>query len=155
MKAFKFTLQPLRVLRERQEQTALHAYAVTVQAVTQAGATQLAARQVLEEGWTERRKLEGSGVSAFELVQSQEYCTAMEQRMNVCTQRLRAAEQASQQAFTRLMAARKATAMVDRFLEKQKQEHRLRRRKHEQKELDELSRRRQGISLSGPLEESR
>jgi flagellar export protein FliJ len=141
VKAFKFSLQPLRTLRERQEQTVLHEYASTV-AARQRALDQLAdAEQAREQAWATLTKQGAEGATARELAQLQAYGAAQERACQRRGQELRSAAELMRVAFDRLVAARKATAVVDRYFELQRRAFLRRRRLHEQQLLDELSQR--------------
>lgn len=141
MKAFKFSLQPLRTLRERQEQTVLHEYAATVAARQRALDQLAAAEQERERAWATLTKQGSEGATARALAQLQAYGAAQERTCRRCEQELRSAAELMRVAFDRLVAARKATAVVDRYFELQRRAFLRRRRLHEQQLLDELSQR--------------
>lgn len=139
MKAFKFSLQPLRTLRERQEQAALQDYAGAIAARQQALDQLAAAEQARDGAWARWLQQVTEGSSALDLAQLHDFCASLERARLRCAGELRVAEDGMHAALERLLAARKATAVVDRFFEVQRREHLLLRRKHEQKLLDELS----------------
>ncbi len=151
MKAFQFSLQPLRTLRERQEQTVLHEYAASV-AARQRALDQLAAAEVARErAWATSTKQTSEGATARDLAQLQEFCATLERACQRCDEELRSAGERMRVAFDRLVAARKATAVVDRYFEVQRRAFLRRRRRHEQQLLDELSQRSSSRRFSDEL----
>jgi flagellar export protein FliJ len=147
MKRFKFSLQPLRVLLERQEQTALVQYAETVMALEQAKKRQQAVEGELDavSALVESRlKLQCAG---SDLAHIQDYCQAVSREKKQRERETAAAQQQSQLAFMKLVAARKASAVVDRYYEIQKRRYARQRNAAEQKFLDELSQRQVELPL--------
>ncbi|MFM1770093.1 MAG: hypothetical protein RJA22_2622 [Verrucomicrobiota bacterium] len=151
MKSFRFSLQPLQVLRERQEQAALNAYARAVQAQTAAAHALQAARLALEAGWTAQQASVRQAAPAAQLAQAHQHCQVLERRTEACAQTLRAAQGAASQAFTRWTAARQASALLEQCRENQLREYRVQVLRHEQKRLDDLGRRRPDPTPSSPL----
>lgn len=154
MRKFRFSLQPVQVLRERQEQAALNAYARTLQGAAEAEARLQSARQALEDAWTGLRPAPGRPVDTTALAQGHEHCQLLTRRAEACARALEAARAAVAQAFARWMNARQNSAVLAKCREKQLGEHRLRARQHEQKQLDELGRRRPECAAARPPEES-
>jgi flagellar export protein FliJ len=153
MRKFRFSLQPVQILRDRQEQAALNVYARALQVAAEAEGRLLAARQALEQAWSALRPDTGRPLSATALAQGHEHCQLLSRRADACAQALHAAQAAVAQAFARWMTARQNSAVLAKCREKQLQEHRLRARQHEQKQLDELGRRRPAFAATGLTEE--
>src|SRR2546423_13522378 len=123
MKKFAFTLQGLQTLRERQEQMALQEYAKTVEAWELARKKAAAAQAELEAAWAQRQETVLAGCRAADLDRLHAYSQSAEQRAKACDESVKAAQNTSNAAFTRLLAARQARAVVDKFFEKQKRRH--------------------------------
>lgn len=155
MKPFRFSLQPLQILRERQEQAALHHYARTVQAAAEADARLRTARQVLADAWAARRTSGHQPVSALALAQADAHAQLLAHEAETCVLALQAAQAEVSRAFSRLLAARRQSATLEQCRRKQARAHHLRVRQHEQKELDELGRRRpEPATAAHPTENS-
>ncbi len=142
MKAFKSSLQALRTLRERQEQEALQEYGRTLQAQEQARTKLDGVQQELVECWVELHQLLEAGGAAEKLAHLQAYCQTVERRRRASEHALNVARNNARCAFTHLLAARQARTVVDKLIESQKRHYHRQRRRHEQKQLDELASRR-------------
>jgi flagellar export protein FliJ len=153
MRKFRFSLQPVQILRDRQEQAALNVYARALQGAAEAEARLLAARQALEDAWAALRPDAGRPLSATALAQGHEHGQVLTRRADACAQALHAAQAAVAQAFSRWMTTRQNSAVLAKCRENQLREHRLRIRQHEQKQLDELGRRRPEGAAAGLPEE--
>ena len=138
MKPFRFSLQALQTLRERQEQLARQDYGTTLRAWETARNRTSEAGQELEGAWRHGQAALAAGCAALELTRLQAYCKAVEQRKQALESEEIAARTKVRQAFARLLAARKARAMVDKCFENQKQRYQRERRRWEQKALDEV-----------------
>jgi flagellar export protein FliJ len=141
MKKFKFSLQPLQVLLERQEQTALVQYAETISALEQAKKRQQAVERELDALSVLVESRVRAMCSASDLSHIQEYCQAVAWEKKQRERETAAAQQQSQLAFTKLVAARKASAVVNKYHEIQKRKYVRLRNAQEQKFLDELGQR--------------
>jgi flagellar export protein FliJ len=142
MKKFKFSLEPLRVLMERQEQTALVQYAESVMALESAKKRQLAVEGELDAlSVLVESRMKAQCCSASDLSHIQEYCQVVSREKRLRERETAAAAQQSQLAFTKLVAARKASAVVNRYYEIQKRRYTQECTAEEQKFLDELSQR--------------
>jgi flagellar export protein FliJ len=145
MKAFKSSLQALRTLRERQEQTALTDYGKALQAQEQARNKLDEVQHDLSAGWEQFHKKLRTKCAARELSQLQAYLQAVERRKKEAEHALKVARNHAGNAFTRLLAARQARAVVDKLGEAQKRRYQRKLRRKEQKELDELASRRNAL----------
>ena len=84
MKKFSFSLQALRVLRERQEQLALQDYGKALQLWEQARDQVDAIRHQFQSACLEAQQKLMDGCSGSELMQLQGYCQSLEQRRREC-----------------------------------------------------------------------
>ena len=139
MKPFRFTLQALCTLRERQEQLALQVYAKALQGREAARAKVAAIQQELEAGWEDFRRQARGDCLASELARMRGYCQSVEQRKQVFEHAAKVAQNKADQAFTSLLATRQARAVVDKFHENQKRVHERERRRHDQHALDDMA----------------
>ena len=138
MKSFSFSLQALRILRERQEQLALQDYGKALQLWEQARDKVVAIQQQFQIACLEAQQKLMDGCSGSELMQLQTYCQSLEQRRRECEHAARAARHKASLAFTRLIAARQARAVVDKCFDKQKHRYDHERQRHEQSILDDM-----------------
>jgi flagellar export protein FliJ len=142
MKAFRFNLEAVRTLRQRQEQTAMEQYAQTL-ALRQQAVNRLAAvSQELTDGWQELRSRLAGGCAASEVAQMQEYHHSLVRRRDECMNALGIAERRVNAAFQAMLAARQQRELVDKYFEKQKARHQRHEGRNEQKLLDDLAGRR-------------
>ena len=147
MKKFRFTLEAVRVLRQRQEQDAMDQYARTLVARQQALERLEAVQQQLSAGWQELRQALERGCPAAEATRMQEYHRLLEKRRDECLSALGLAERRVNAAFAAMLAARQQREIVDKSFEKQKAQHQRERAQDEQKLLDDLAGRRNASAL--------
>ena len=138
MKLFRFSLQALRLLRERQEQLALRDYGQALQLWEQARDRVEAIQQQFQIVCLEAQRTLMHGCSGSELTQLQAYCQSLEQRRREREQAARRERDKASLAFSRLIAARQARAVVDKCFDKQKRRHDHERQRHEQSILDDM-----------------
>ena len=138
MKKFQFSLQALQTLRERQEQQALQEYSNALTAWERARDHVEAVHKELAAAWAERQRSALASCSAGELDRSHAYCQSLERRKQAAEHAMKVARNRASQVFTKLLAARQARAVVDKFFENQKRDHEVERRRHEQHSLDEM-----------------
>ena len=146
MKRFNFSLQALQLLRERQEQMALHEYSKALKAWEQARGKAENLQRELEAAWGELKGRTARGGPIGDLARLQAHSQAVEQRKQAADYVAKVTRNKASQAFTKLLAARQARAVVEKFFEKQKRRHDLERRRHEQHKLDEMSSQRQVLT---------
>ncbi|HEX3718722.1 MAG TPA: flagellar export protein FliJ [Verrucomicrobiae bacterium] len=152
MKAFRFTLEAVRTVRQRRENEALEKFAQA-----------LLARQVvldLLESIDERigqsraqiRKLLTDGCGALEASQAYDCQSALEKRRDECVAALGQAERRVNAASQAMLAARQQREIVDIYCDKQKALYLRMEMREEQKILDEFSTRRAPtLHLSPPV----
>ncbi len=138
MRKFHFTLQALHTLRERQEHLALQEYSQALKAWEQARNKVTALQQELETAWGLRRQCLLGACAAMELARLQAWGQSVEQQKQASEHAAKAARSEASQAYTKLVAARQARAVVDKLFENQKRRHERARRRHEQRSLDEM-----------------
>ena len=153
MKPFKFTLQAVRTVREREEQAALREYVAALRQLDEAKRAVEAADRQLTEGWDELRRALRGTASMPEVTRLQDYCDLVLQRKREREAVLHTARQKANRAFTRYLAAHQACAVVERCYETQKDRHHRDGVKHDQKQLDDIAQR--SLSLAALINRSR
>ncbi|HEY0456685.1 MAG TPA: hypothetical protein VGE41_09950 [Verrucomicrobiae bacterium] len=138
MKGFKFTLEGLLTLREREEQDALTEYGASLRRLDEARQTASAAQRELELAQAELQELFLKSAPAGRLSQMQDYCQMMEKKKRECDYALKVAQNKSHQSFLKLVSSRQAKGVVEKCLQNQKKQYAQQRRKFEQKQSDEL-----------------
>ena len=138
MKPFKCSLQALLTLREREEQTALQEYGKTLRQLEETRHKLDLVQQELDSANAKLHQRFLSSGPAVQLAQLQEFCAAVEKKRREWEYTLKVAQNKSQQAFTKLVAARQAKAVVTKYYENQKKRHEQGCRQQEQKTLDNL-----------------
>jgi flagellar export protein FliJ len=152
MKRFKFSLEAVRVVRQRREREAMENYARAL--LEEAGALselqgmdrELAFRQC---DWQEQA---ASGCHAAEMVHRHQHCLDLEAQRRLSATRLKAASEAAEAAFEEMLRVRQDRAAADKFLEKQRAAHAREQGRQEQKFLDELAGRRRESAPGTPLD---
>jgi flagellar export protein FliJ len=142
MKAFRFTLEAVRTLRQRQEQEALETYARAL----------LARQQMLDlledmdyaSGAILRRceQLMAGRCTAAQAAQARNFHSLLEKKREDCLAALGQAERRVNAASQAMLAARQQREMVDVYREKQQAAHQRLESREEQKILDEFAIRR-------------
>src|SRR6476646_4307102 len=99
MKNFKFTLQALLTLREREEQTALHDYGRSLRHLEEVRRKLEQAQEELAEAYAKMEQGVLSGGPAVQLAQLQAFCAAVKKKHGECEYTVRVAQNKSQQAF--------------------------------------------------------
>ena len=144
MKPFRFTLEAVRILRQRQEHDAMEEYA----------RAQLARQQALERletvqkeqsaAWQHLRHELETGCPADHAHQSLAFQRVLQRRQTECLTAVGAAERRLNAAMQAMLNARQQREIVDKFHAKQKAGHQRELAVDEQKMLDDLAGRRAG-----------
>lgn len=142
MKAFQFTLESVRIVRQRHEQEAMEQYARALLGRRQAVERLEAVQEQLTSGWQELRQLLARGCEAARAAQMQDYHRSLEKRRDEHVAALGMAERRVNAAFQGMMAARQQREIVDKCFDKQKTRHQREQLRLEQKFLDDLAGRR-------------
>ena len=139
MKAFRFPLQPLRVLRERKEHAAQKKYVEALR-VTEAAAGELhLASEELAAGWAQLCKEMSGGAVASALVRTRAWCNVLESRQKECAALLQAAQHALDAATRELMLAKRDREALERYHDKCRRAYDQSASREEQKRLDDLA----------------
>jgi flagellar export protein FliJ len=148
MKAFHFTLEAVRTVRERAEQAAMEQYAQALVAREQASQRLNAAQDKLKAVGQEIRVLLAGGCAASKVAQAHDCHRSLQQKLNECVAALGLAECQVNVALNAMLAARRQREIVDKFYDQQKTRHRREQLRGEQKVLDDLAGRRPTSILS-------
>ncbi len=142
MKTFRFTLQAVRTLRQRQEQEALEHYALALLARRQALGLVEAIDQRIGRHFVQMRQLLAGGCPAAQAAQAQNFHRSLEDQRKESLAALGQAERRVQAASQAMLATRQKREMVDVYREKQQAVHQRLALREEQKTLDEFALRR-------------
>jgi flagellar export protein FliJ len=148
MKPFRFTLEAVRIVRQRHEQLAMEEYAQALFSSRQAEDQLEAVRRELDAGCEELRKLLAKSCPVSKAAQTQQYLKSVEKRLNECARALEQAKLRADAALDAMLAARQQREIVDKFFARQKTRHEREELREEQKLLDELAGRRPTSILS-------
>lgn len=139
MKRFRFTLQALLTVRQRQEQTALESYAAALADRQRALDRLRDAQRQCEEAWGLSRQRITAGAPAAHLAQLEEFCEAVEDLRRFCLAAVEETQRVVDARLQKLLAARQAREAVDKFREHQRERYDRELTRAEQKTLDELA----------------
>ena len=142
MKAFRFTLEAVRTVRQRQENEALEEYSRALCAKQQMLELLAGIDQRISRDFEFMRKLLADGCSAAEAAQAQSYQRALQKKRDEAAAALSQAERKVNAASKAMLAARQQREIVDVFREKQIAAHQKLEAREEQKVLDEFAGRR-------------
>ena len=148
MKRFRFTLQPVLVLRERAERQALEAFARALADQRLQASNLAAADKELAEGHALSRRQLASGAPAALLLQQLAYCSFLQERRKAASRSLALAETMAKKASLAMNIARQQRQVVETFRDKQLAAYDHNCSIEEQKMLDELAGRRLEHALS-------
>ena len=139
MKKFRFSLQAVLTVRQRQEQTALEHFSKAI-ATRQLATDRLnEAKRECQGAWALSRARTAAGASAIHLVQLHDYCQNMEELQKECQRAVVAAQAVVDQKWEKLVTARQAREAVDKFLERQRERYDRELQREEQKMFDDVS----------------
>jgi flagellar export protein FliJ len=142
MKPFKFTLESVRILRQRKEQEAMDHYARMLLARRQAVERMETAQGQVSAGWQALRNLVNQGCEAAKAAQMQMYQRALKSLLDECIVAVGVAERRVNAAQQAMLMARQQREIVDSCFDKQKARHQRETARAEQKFLDDLAGRR-------------
>jgi flagellar export protein FliJ len=142
MKAFRFTLEAVRTLRQRQEREALEDYICALLARRKALDALEAVDQSIARDFVEMRQLMAGSCTAVRAAQAQNYHRSLEIKRDVAAAALALAERRVNEASAAMLIARQQREMVDVYREKQHALHQRLEMREEQKIMDEFAIRR-------------
>ncbi len=149
MKSFKFTLQAVRAVRERAEQSALREYVATLRVLEEAKNRSEAVEEEIAQAW---KTLQGDSPS-MEMARLQDSCEVLQERRRESASDLEAARQKAKRAFTRYLAAHQACVTVEQCCRNQKRRPEHGRVRRKEKAIDRLAQR--SLSLASLICRSR
>lgn len=139
MKRFRFPLEAVMTLRQRQEQRALEEYGCAVRAHAEAVEQLAAAQAELDRAWDQWRVRMAAGGDAGELIKLDAWRQAVDLRRQSCVGTANQAAQFRTAALNRWLAARRQREATDKLLERLRLQHAQQTRREEQKILDDLN----------------
>jgi flagellar export protein FliJ len=142
MRPFRFPLEALRTLRERQERSALESYARCVQASRAATERLQAASDTLDRLASECRAPVAAGLAAAHVRQLRAFCATAAVVRTECQRAVASAQRDVQRAWELLVVARQQREAVERYYQRLQQQHLRHEQRAEQKVLDEMAQRR-------------
>jgi flagellar export protein FliJ len=142
MKAFRFTLEAVRTVRQRQENQAQENYARTLAARQQVLDLLETISYRIGCDFAQMRELLAGGCTAAQASQAQSFHRTLEKKREDCMAALGLAERRVSAASQAMLAARQKREIVDTYCEKQYALHQRLELKEEQKTLDEFATRR-------------
>jgi flagellar export protein FliJ len=146
MKAFRFSLQPIRTLREQKERTAQQLFAEAMRACEEAAAQLEIASDELTAGWNSLCHDLATGVVATKLGRTRAWCNLLELRQKERAAALQTARRIMDAALREMMLASRDREALDKHYDKCRQAHGREAQREEQKILDELGVRRASAS---------
>lgn len=142
MKPFRFSLQPIRVLREQKEQKAQKAFGEAMRACDQASMQLRNATDELAAGWNVLCREISSGVNAEQLARSRAWCNVLELRQKERAEALQRAERAKEAAMHQMLLATRDRETIENYHDKCRVAYDQHSQREEQKSLDEVGLRR-------------
>ena len=148
MKAFRFTLEAVRTLRQRQEREALEGYIHALLYRQKALAALEAVDQSIARDFAQMRQLLAGSCTAARAAQAQNYHRSLEVQRDAASVALAQAERRVNEASQTMIAARQQRETVDVYREKQHALHQRLELREEQKMMDEFALRRVTAPIS-------
>ena len=142
MKPFRFTLQAVKTLRQRQEQKAMEQYARDLHAQRLAVDQLSHVQGELENAWCDWNSAMAEGCSAAVLAQTQSFFQTVEVRRQRSLDQVRECERHVQGALEGMLRTRRDREAVDSFFDAQKAVYDRALDRDERKTLDEMAQRR-------------
>lgn len=139
MKKFRFSLQPLRVLREQQEHVAQRRYADALRACEEASTRVRVASEELNTCWTTLGRELSSGVTGTQLLRTRAWCNVLELRLKDRALALEQARLGVDAVWKEMLLATRDRDALDRFHDKSRRAYDRDAQREEQKQLDEMA----------------
>src|SRR5581483_3952555 len=139
MKPFRFSLQPIRALKEQAEDSARQRYARTLRACEEAAGRVQKASVELSECWAGLCNKLAAGVNSGELLRARAWCNVLELRVKEKAAALEIARHAVDAVWQELMLATQERDGLDRLHDRRRAAHQRQLQASEQKILDELA----------------
>src|SRR5688500_16757069 len=103
MKSFRFSLQPIRVLREQREQITQRNFSAAMRICEEAAFQLQAASEELASGWTALCQELSDGVAATRLIRTRAWCSVLELRQKERAAALQKAQRSMDTAWREMM----------------------------------------------------
>jgi flagellar export protein FliJ len=145
MKSFRFSLQPLRLLREQKERVAQKRYVEALRASDEAAARLDAGTHELAAAWTALCEEIAEGAIIAKLHQTRAWCGELEKSCEQLATALKAAQSAAQEAWREMTLATRDRKALDQLHDKCRHAYDRDVQRDEQKQLDEM-----GLRLNSP-----
>ncbi len=139
MKPFRYTLQPVLILRQRQETQALEAYAHRLSARQRAANELTTVNQQVEAHTLHHRRVLTDGCTAGELEQLRGYHGRLEERRLVARNALLGTERAVSRSLKDLLLARQKREAMDQHRDQMRTQYDHTLNSEETKALDDLA----------------
>ncbi|HTL16938.1 MAG TPA: flagellar export protein FliJ [Patescibacteria group bacterium] len=139
MKPFRFSLQPIRALKQQVEESARQRYALTLRACEEAAARVQQASMELTECWSGLCQKLSAGVNSAELLRARAWCNVLELRVKERALALENARLAVDAVWQELMTVTREREGLDRLHDRRKACYHRQAQAAEQKVLDELA----------------
>lgn len=138
MKPFRFSLQPIRVLREQKEQKAQKIFGEAKRACDDAALQLKSASDQLVQAWNSLCHDMSGGMNAAQLAKSRAWCNVLELRQKERAEVLQRARRAMDAAMKQMLLATRDREAIDKYHDKSRRTYDLAAQRDEQKTLDEL-----------------
>lgn len=148
MKRFRFTLQALLTVRQRQEQVAMESYAAALQAQRRAAEALRQAEVEMVAAARRVREEMAHGLMADRLRQLGDHFQVLTRQKDQAADRAAVADRAVAPALREMLEARRRREAVGEFQAKQRLRHQRESQRQEGKQLDELAQRRSSVCLA-------
>ena len=148
MKAFRFPLQSLRLLREQKERVSQKRYVEALRASEEIAARLDANSRQLDAAWIVFCEELAEGVTFGKLCQTRAWCAGLERHSQELASALRKAQDAAHLAWREMTLATRDRQALDRLRDKHRSAYDRDAQRYEQKQLDEM-----GLRLASPASE--
>jgi flagellar export protein FliJ len=138
MKAFRFPLQPIRVLRQQKERVAQKRYVQALRASDEAAIMLDAGTQQLAAAWSMLCEEVAEGTTVAKLHHTRAWCGEMEKRCDKLIAGFKVAEKLAQDAWREMAQATRDREAIDHLHEKSRRGFERDVQREEQKQLDEI-----------------
>jgi flagellar export protein FliJ len=142
MKPFRFSLHPIRVLREQKEQKAQKAFGDALRQCDEAAFQLKTASEELVSAWNSLCRETSTGTNASQLAKTRAWCNVLELRQKERAEALQRAQRSMQAAMNLMTAATRDREAIDHYRDKRRRAYDVEVQREEQKVLDELGVRR-------------
>ncbi len=146
MKAFRFSLQPIRVIREQKEQKAQKAFGDALRLCDEAAFQLKLVSDELIAAWGALCREISTGVNASQLTRTRAWCSVLELRQKDQAEALQRAQRSMDAAMNQMRLATRDREAIDNYHDKRRGVYDLETQREEQKTLDELGLRRTGAA---------